>query len=121
MPAQIVPLTNQPNQGLVVALAIDAGTTTLQLDISYSEIAQYWLMAISDRNGNLLVDSIPMLTGYYPAANLLCQFVYLGIGSAYILNASGVAMDYPNSTNLGTDFLLLWDDTPGYVSLAAAA
>ena len=57
--------------------------------------------AVYDRNGNLLVDSVPMLTGYYPAANLLCQFVYLGIGSAYIINASGVAMALTNGESTG--------------------
>ena len=114
MPSQIVPLTNAPNQSLMVSLNVDSGIVTLQLKVRYAEMAGYWVMTILDRNGSLLVDSIPMLTGAYPAANLLQQQAYLAIGSAYIVNASGVHQDYPDSTNLGSDWLLVWDDTPAF-------
>jgi hypothetical protein len=112
LPDQVIPLTNAPNQSLTVPLSIDATSVTLQLEVGYSEIARYWVMAVYDRNGNLLLDSIPMITGSYPAANLLQQHAYLAIGSAYVVNVSGVAQDYPNATNLGTDFQLIWSDTP---------
>lgn len=114
MADQIIPLTNAPNQSLAASLTVDGNPLALQLDIRFSEIAAYWVMTISDANGNLLVDSMPMITGAYPAANLLAQHRYLAIGSAYIVNASGVASDYPDNTNLGTDFLLVWSDTPSF-------
>jgi hypothetical protein len=109
--AQIVPLTNAPIQSLTVTLSVDGAYLTLQFTVGFNEIAQYWVLMIDDQNGNPLVDSIPLITGVWPAANLLAQFAYLAIGSAYIINASGVAQDYPDSTNLGSDFLLLWDST----------
>ncbi|HLH04943.1 MAG TPA: hypothetical protein VKX25_19400 [Bryobacteraceae bacterium] len=109
---QVIPLTSAPNQTLTVALSIDGGTVTLRLQLRYNEVARYWVMTISDRLGNLLVDSIPLLTGFYPAANLLQQQRYLAIGSAYVVNASGVAAEYPTSANLGSDFQLIWSDTP---------
>ena len=112
MSAQIVPLPTDPNQKFAIALAIDGGTVTLQLAVSYSTAAGYWVLAIADQFGNPILASLPMITGYYPAANLLKQYRYLGIGSAYIINASGVPQDSPDATNLGTDFVLLWDDTP---------
>lgn len=112
MASQIIPVSSNPNQTLAVSLSIDNKTVTLQLRLRFNEMAGYWVMAISDRNGMLLVDSIPMLTADYPAANLLQQHAYLGIGSAYVLNASGVALDYPDANSLGSDFVLLWDDTP---------
>lgn len=110
--SQIIPLTNQSNQSLTVALSVDNAVLTLQLVVRYAELIGYWLMSISDSNGNLLLDSIPLVTGAWPAANLLGQYRSLQIGSAYVLNASGVAMDSPDATNLGTDFIVLWSDTP---------
>src|ERR1035437_4090631 len=86
MSLQQIPLTNSPNQTLTVQLNVDGVSLTLNLTVSYCRMAGYWIMSISDVNNNLLIDSIPMLCGRYPAANLLQQQVYLHIGSAYIIN-----------------------------------
>ena len=112
MPSQLVPLTSDPGQTATVSLSIDAHIVTLQLAVTYSEMAGYWVLRIKDRAGNLLLDSIPLLAGVYPAANLLGQYAYLAIGSAFVINASGTPDDSPDSTSLGSDFVLLWDDTP---------
>lgn len=112
MPAQLVPVTSDPNQAFSVTLSIDDAPVTLQLRIRFSEMAGYWTLTIKDASGVLLLDSVPMLAGAYPAANILGQFAYLGIGSAYVVNASGVEEDSPSSTNLGSDWVLVWDDTP---------
>lgn len=111
MPAQIVPTSNAPQQNLSVALNVDGAVLRLKLAIDYSEMAGYWVMAIADAAGNLLISSIPMITGDWPAANLLAQYGYLRIGSAYIINAGQVPDDYPNALQLGNSFVLLWDDT----------
>lgn len=109
--AQVIPLTNAPQQSMAVSLKVDGTVLRLQLAIYFSEMAQYWVMDISDSSGNLLISSIPMLTGGWPAANMLSQYGYLKIGSAYIINLGQVADDYPNSTELGNNFSLVWDDT----------
>jgi hypothetical protein len=83
-------------------------------------MAGYWVMSVYDANGNLLVDSIPMITGWYPAANILAQQGYLAIGSAYILNLGNSQTDYPGSNNLGSDYVLVWSDSPGYGAGVAA-
>ncbi len=111
MSAQIVPVTSDPNQSLRIALAVDGNTLTLAFAFRFNEIAQYWTMTISDATGNLLRDSVPLVTGSYPAGNLLAQDGHLAIGSAFLLNVSGSPEDYADSTNLGSDFLLVWDDT----------
>ena len=111
MPAQIVPLDTSPNQNFQIALSVDGATLTLQLTIRYNEMASLWMMTIRDSSGNLLLDSVPMVTGDFPAGNLLQQHGYLKIGSAYIINVSGGTSDRPDATNLGTSFLLLWSDT----------
>lgn len=108
MIGQIVPLQNLPNQTIQVTLTVDGKNVTRVFKISYNEIAAYWVLSIFDSAGNLLLSSIPFITGNAPAGNLLAQFAYLGLGGATIINASGVPVDHPNNTNLGTDFQLAW-------------
>lgn len=139
MSLQQIPITNNPNQSFTVLLQVDGAPLTLNLTISFDEMAGYWILSISDVNNNLLIDSVPMICGNYPAANLLQQQKYLGIGSWYIINvanstptgASGVGYgegfygegpyggqsgqggeDYPDANNLGTDFQLWVNDSP---------
>lgn len=110
--AQIVPLTSNPNQTIQVTLVVDGANLTLRLSIAYNSMSGYWSMDIADQNGNDIIVGIPLITGDWPSANLLMQQRYLKIGSCYIINFGQVATDYPDATNLGSDFLLLWDDTP---------
>jgi hypothetical protein len=108
--AQIVPLSSSPNQTATVQLTVDGNPLTLNLTVGFSEMAGYWQMSVSDINNNLLIASVPLITGWYPAANLLAQYGYLQIGSAYILNTGNATTDYPAANNLN-QFSLLWDDT----------
>lgn len=109
---QVIPLDPSPNQTFQIELYIDGELRLLQFFIRYNEMADYWVMNISDPStGETLVDSIPFITGAYPAANLLGQHAYLGLGSAFIIQAGEVSLDYPDDTDLGTDFLLLWSDS----------
>lgn len=108
---QIIPLTPQ-NQTLNMRLSIDGQNKTLVLKIIYNGIAGYWFMSVSDSNGNKLLDSVPLLVSDYPANNILEQYSYLQIGSAYVVPRSSLAaLGQPNDTNLGTDYVLLWGDT----------
>jgi hypothetical protein len=108
---QIVPVTNAPNHTMTANLSVNGQQLNLLLTFNYNEMAQYWNMIIADQNNNVLLADIPLLTGVYPAANLLNQFQYLNIGSCYILdNSASDPRDYPDSLTLGTDFLLLWGD-----------
>ena len=120
MSLQVIPLTTSPNQSLTVQLTVDGSPLTLNITVEYDQMAGYWILGISDVNNNLLIDSVPMITGSYPAGNLLEQQRYLGIGSWYVVNVSNLipdsvnsgGVDYPDNTNLGTDFQLWVDDTP---------
>lgn len=110
MAQQIVPLTQVPNQTFTLQLSVDGNPLTLGLQVSYSAMAGWWQMQVSDVQGNVLIASVPLVTGQYPAANMLAQYGYLEIGSAYVLNASSTPQDYPTENAL-TKFLLLWGDT----------
>lgn len=111
MSAQIIPLTASPNQNFAVTLQVDGAPLTLNLNIRWSEMAGYWVMTIFNSAGALILDSLPLITGWYPGANLLSQYNYLFIGSVFILNLGNSSSDYPGKTDLGTAFALLWDDT----------
>ena len=112
MSAQTIPLTSAPNQSFNVQLQVDGQPLTLTMNLNWSSMAGYWVMDILDSNGNALSRSIPLITGSYPAANLLGQQVYLKVGSAFMLNGGNANADYAGVTNLGSDFQLLWSDTP---------
>lgn len=108
----IVPLTNNPDQTYKITIPVDGKNLKLKLRVRFNTAANYWVMSIYDAASNrLILDAIPLLTGGYPAGDLLGQYRYLGLGSATIINAGNSTMDSPDSSNLGTDFLLLWGDT----------
>ena len=70
-------------------------------------------MAVADANNVPLVSNIPLVTGNNPACNILAQFAYLEIGSAFVINQTGTTVvNFPNSLDLGTDFILVWGNTP---------
>jgi hypothetical protein len=109
---QIVPVTNNPNQVFKTTLTVDGQQLTVNVKLSFNSMAGYWVMDILDQNGNELYVGIPVLSGYWPAANLLEQQQYLAVGAIYIINASQSPLDSPNTSSLGSDFILLWGDTP---------
>lgn len=113
MANQIIPLSSNPNQKLNLNLSVDGAALTLRLTMRFNEMANYWVATIFDGVGNLLLDSIPFMTGSFPSGNVLRPFGYLKIGSAYLLNNQTTAplSDYPNASNLGSQFVLLWGDT----------
>lgn len=110
--AQVIPLDSSPNQSFRIVLSIDSVNKALQFKIRYNEIAEYWTMTVIEPTDNtILLDSIPLLMGDYPADNLLEQHAYLNIGAAYLVNVGNVS-DNPSDSDLGTNFILIWGDTP---------
>ena len=109
MSSQIIPLTSLNNQTFAAQLTVDSKSLTLNFTLSYSPMAGYWQMSIANVNGVPLIASMPLITGRYPAANMLAQYQYLKIGSAYLLNTGNAPADYPGQNNLG-QFSLLWGD-----------
>ncbi len=107
-----IPLTTDPNQNFTTTIPINNKNITLTLDIRYNGIGGYWFMSVTDKKtGNVLIDSLPLLTGEYPSGDILHQYQYLGIGSATVVKTGNLSDDSPDSTNLGTNFVLLWGDT----------
>lgn len=106
MATQVIPVDSSPNQTWQVSVNINGAVVTFFVTLDYNEIAEYWVMAISDSNQNPILNDIPLVTGL----NLLRQYQYLGIGSIYLLPIGQQAENYPDDTNLGTAFELVWSD-----------
>lgn len=105
-----IPVDNSPNQEFDCKIPVDGKNIDLHFRLNYNETAGYWVMSLNDNEtGSDLLSSIPLVTGI----NILGQYSYLGIGSAYLVKIGDSLLDYPNSVSLGNEFSLLWGDTVG--------
>lgn len=109
----VIPLTTEPNQIFNCVIPIDGNNRPLTFRLRYNSIAKYWNLTIIDtRTKVTLIDSIPIIVGEYPAANLLEQYGYLGLGSLVIIKEGDLKTgESPDDTNLGSEFYLVWGDT----------
>lgn len=104
----ILPLTTKPNQKFSSTIPIDGKTIKLNFSLRYNTEAKYWVLDIFDSKNDSLIVSLNLVCGL----NLLEQYSYLNIGSAYIVKVDqSLTDDIPNEYNLGTDFVLVWGDT----------
>lgn len=104
----ILPVTSQPNQTFKAKVIIDSENIELTIHLNYREICGYWTMDIIDKNDVMLLSNMPLLKGQGDASNILHQFRYLDLGYLIVLDATNCGSDYPNATQLGSDFLLVW-------------
>ena len=111
----IIPLDTTPDQQFSVTIDVGGKNVPLILHLRYNTEGDIWQMDVTDaKTLRMLISNMPLVTGEYPAADLLRQHQYLGIGSALIVkNTEAAAADYPGIFDLGTDFLLLWGDLDG--------
>lgn len=119
MSQQLLAVNSNPNQTLNLALTVDGNSLNLQLFLHFNEVADYWTMSVTYLSGvlaftggQLLLDSIPLVTGNDPVCNVLRQYSYLKIGSCFIVNISGTAGGNPGAANLGTGYAMIWGDSP---------
>ena len=110
MAYHIIPLDTTPDQQFNVTVEAGGENIPLILRLRYNTEGEFWHMDVSDgRSGEALIANVPLVTGKYPAANLLRQAAHLGLGAAVILPVSEVTRgDIPDLSNLGTDFALCW-------------
>lgn len=109
---QLIPVTNQ-NQVMEITLTIDNVPRTLGFVVQWNRTAAYWTMKVYDpATAEIILDSIPLVRGMYDSANIIQQYRYLKIGAAYLMRIGQPQGDNPTYDNFGTDFLLMWGDTP---------
>lgn len=108
----MIPLTTEPNQQMYVKIPIDNRNIPLLLTIRYNSIGQYWNMDVADDTGKMILSGVPLIASEPPAANVLEQYSYMDIGSAYVIKINeSIKQENPDVTNMGTDFLLIWGDS----------
>lgn len=104
----VIPLTTSPNQTFTSTIPIDGSKIKFNFFLRYNTESSCWVLDISDSSNNSLVAGINLVT----EVNLLEQYSYLKIGSAYLVKVdTSLTYDSPNENNLGTSFVLLWGDT----------
>jgi len=105
-----IPLDSAPDQEFRVTVGVNDENIPLVIRLRYNTEGAFWHMDITDGNtSEMLISNVPLVTGEYPAADLLRQFQYLGLGTAVILPMTDkTASDRPGRFDLGTDFVLVW-------------
>ena len=102
-------------QSMTANLTVDGKALVLNLSVNFNPMAGYWVLDIADRNNNPILSSLPVVTGCFPASNILAQYAYLKIGSCVIVNLSGgTTPDFPGPDDLNSSFLMVWSDTPSF-------
>jgi hypothetical protein len=105
--AVLIPLTTDPNNTFSSTIPVNGKNVTFYFFLRWNAQANYWVMDLSDSSKNPIISSIPLISGI----NILEQYDYLKIGKAYIVsNDSSSQSDIPDTTNLGTQFVLVWMD-----------
>lgn len=113
MSYSIIDVTSSPNQRFVCQIPIDGKNKRLSFFLRYCEISEYWLMDVGEADtNNIYITAVPLLPGDDPSGNILRQYSHLKIGSAGVLSVTKTNEDHPGATTLGTDWKLVWGDTP---------
>lgn len=109
---QIIPPPSSLNERKTVTVDVDESKHTLQLRFRFIETLGLWHMSIyNPRTGSCMAEYIPLLSGLYPASDLLGPFGALGIGSACIVPLVKVPITpNPSKTNFGSEYALVWGD-----------
>lgn len=104
----IIPIQAVPNRTFSSIISVDRGNLTLTFTLRYNELAKYWLIDII-KDSKTLISNLPVI----PAENILEQYKYMQIGSAYILPRQIVKEQWPSYNSLASDWYLIWGDTDG--------
>lgn len=105
----IIPIQAVPNMSFSSVIPVDSNNITLIFTLTYNELAKYWVVSIAKSDGTTLIRSLPVI----PAQNILEQYKYMQIGSAYIVPRQTVKEQWPSMDTLATDWYLVWSDTDG--------
>lgn len=101
---QVINLNNDPKQFWAFTVNIGEKNIDLQLKLFWNEMAGYWSMSLFNSSGVSLVEGIPLFCNI----DLLGQFGYLEIGSAYLINLTGDPANAASNNNLNKDYFLCW-------------
>ena len=110
-----IPISPNLDQTFNVAIDVNGVVLGFDLRLTYNFEGHFWKLDIMDGiTKEMILSNVPLVTGNYPAHNILRQFRHLGIGELYVISATDdVDEDRPTGKDLGTDFYLVWGDLDG--------
>lgn len=77
------------------------------LKLRYYDLYSLWVADVVDNStGEELITAMPLV----PGVDLLGQYEYLDIGSAYIIAAEPTSLQQPDNETLGSTWLLAWGE-----------
>lgn len=119
MVLSVLPVVSEPNQTFECTLPVDEKNRKFRFFFQWNPIGEYWQFNLYDlnNNGNQVLNNQVVYCINYPYNNIIKKFLYKEIGSLYVVS-TGTNKDRPNFTNLGTDFILIWGDTPDVQSVS---
>ncbi len=111
---QEIPITPTHNYELTVNVQLFETNRLMKIIQHYNKTAGYWVVTIVDpTTEEILIDSLPLVTGkiYTESLNIIRALGYLLIGNIYLQPRVSIpTSDFPNETNLETDFQFIWAD-----------
>ena len=110
MSYHVIPLDTTPNQEFHITLEVNGENVPFIMRLRFNTEGLFWKIDVADgRTGELKICGLPLVTGDYPAADLMRQFQYMGLGSAAVVPVTDkTAGNIPGIYDLGTDFVLIW-------------
>lgn len=113
MSLSVLPVISTPNQTFECTVPVDGGNKRFRFIFEWNPIGSYWQFDLYDLStGYQLLNKQAVYGISYPYNNIISNFRYKEIGSLYVVNLSGTSNDRPNYENLGTEYSLVWGDTP---------
>jgi hypothetical protein len=88
-----IPLINQSQTFKVVLMGV-----SYQMTVHWCSASNSWMLDVADANGNLIIGSIPLVTG----ADLLAPYVYMNFGGTLTCSTDNNADAIPTYANLGS-------------------
>lgn len=103
-----IPLNNTAFSQQTFKLTLDGNRNiNILLKLRYFDLYDLWVADICDNaTGEELVVGMPLV----PGCDLLGQYSYFNIGSAYMVAVEPTALQQPDSDTLGSTWKLLWGD-----------
>ena len=105
---QIIPMEEITNYKFSCIVTIDEGTIDLGFHLMYNDIIDYWTVDVFKQETEVIT-AYPLI----PAQNILEQFSYLKIGSAWIVHQSEIDLneEWPSANTLASKWYVVWGDT----------
>lgn len=105
MAVQIIPLRQKNNYSFSVTLDINNTQQTLFFRQLFNSVTGYWTIDISNSD-KMLISSLPLIPN---AGNLIKQYNYMRIGSAWLIPI-GDNVTFPAWDDIESGWVLLWGD-----------